>query len=271
LYVTHYLLSLSLSFDLPVVDSVDNVEEYSERNNWAYVLFTAVNGFSLFLLTCSVLIYGRILAKRFVVEPHRSVSKTETRKKYQSLLRINAILGICCICFFLRVVCLSIAISDSFGTQIEEKYFHPIWWFLLNSWIPTIPVRLTVILMSISLSPKGWTLLYTWRSKRQASNPRVVYGAPAPGVSSDHKQTLGSSTLSSDDLTGPLLRQQQSELLSYYTSGFSDNESDAHSSSYHVDTTSGDFDEEKYREDSAHEAYLQHTRNLIEERLSAYD
>jgi ABC-type Fe3+ transport system permease subunit len=137
---------------------VSNVEEFSEQNNWAYVLFTSVNGFSLFLLTCSVMVYGRILAKRFIVEPNRSQSKSETRRKYQSLLRINTILGICCVCFFLRVVCLGIAISDSFGTNIEEKYFPPIWWFLLNSWIPTVPVSEEPSSVSLSLCSLGLTL-----------------------------------------------------------------------------------------------------------------
>lgn len=121
--------------------SVGNVSNFAEKNNWAYVLVVAVNGLSLFFLTCSLLIYGRVLAKRFQVDPNRNISKLEIRRKYQSLLRINTILGICCVCFFIRVCCLGIATSDSLGTNIEEKHFPPVWWFLLNSWIPTIPVR----------------------------------------------------------------------------------------------------------------------------------
>jgi hypothetical protein len=117
-------------------DYAGSVVEFAENNNWAYVLFSAVNAYSLFFLTVSLLVYGRVLAKRFIVDSRDATF----RRKYQSLLRINAILGICCFCFFTRVMCLGIAISDSQGTDIEEEYFRPIWWFLLNSWIPTIPV-----------------------------------------------------------------------------------------------------------------------------------
>lgn len=79
------------------------------------------------------------------------------------------------------------------------------------------------------------------------------------------KQPRGSSTLSStDDRTTPLLFHQ-SDILS----ACSDNESDnMNSNSYNI-TISSDYDEEKYREDSANEAYMQYTRNLYDERLSA--
>lgn len=147
MYVTLFLLLprpfSSLSLPLPPstiplgnLDYASSVADFAENNNWAYVLFSAVNALSLFFLTVSLLVYGRVLAKRFTVDSRNATF----RRKYQSLLRINAILGICCVCFFTRVMCLGIAISDSQGSDIEEKYFPPTWWFLLNSWIPTIPV-----------------------------------------------------------------------------------------------------------------------------------
>lgn len=79
------------------------------------------------------------------------------------------------------------------------------------------------------------------------------------------KQPRGSSTLSSnDDRTNPLIYP-----LTEPYSTFSDNESDNMTHSYNGRTISSDYDEEKYREDSAYEAYMQHARNLFDERLSA--
>jgi hypothetical protein len=89
------------------------------------------------------------------------------------------------------------------------------------------------------------------------TDQRVVYG-------SDAKPPTGSLALSSaDDLNTPL----------YLSDIQSDHESES-ANSYPGGASSSDFGEEKLsmnREDSAYEAYLQHTRNLFDERLSAGD
>jgi hypothetical protein len=54
------------------------------------------------------------------------------------LTRINLILGICSLCFFLRVLCFMLSASDfAFSTDLVRP-IPSVAWFLLSSCIPTI-------------------------------------------------------------------------------------------------------------------------------------
>jgi hypothetical protein len=129
----------SLSFPPPPLTMAvlsGSFSNYSDAK-WSYLLVIFVNGISLLILSGSLLIYGRILRKKLQV-PSRFPNRSRRERKMNILMRINLILGICSLCFFIRVLCVVIFAADfTFSTELVAR-IPSVVWFLLSSCIPTI-------------------------------------------------------------------------------------------------------------------------------------
>jgi hypothetical protein len=178
------------------------------HHSMSYVLVVFVNGFSLFLLCCGLILYGWLLMNKLALRipaiEYTSYTTTTTpadsdSQRVRTLRRIISILGICAGCFFLRVLCLIGVITDA--TRDETLTDQPplIIWFLVSSWLPTIcPVRKssthphtpysTTLYTRYCLSsfrlPTDWTLsgdtvtqglvlLYVTRTEREQLHRRI--------------------------------------------------------------------------------------------------
>ena len=92
------------------------------------------------LLTCGMLWYGVRLQQK--LNGGIITNPVERAKKIDIVFRINAVLLICNICFFLRVMALMGVVTEiMWGTN----YTHAagvLGWFAFSMWVPTlIPVR----------------------------------------------------------------------------------------------------------------------------------
>lgn len=102
---------------------------------------TLMHSICLMLLSVSMLFYGIQLQLKLA----RSTVKSAPGKTTKSsiILRINGMLTICTVCFFLRVIVLGILCSDIIlQTTYTDKQITSIAWYMMSNWIPTlIPVK----------------------------------------------------------------------------------------------------------------------------------
>jgi hypothetical protein len=116
--------------------------KYVSHGSGSYIAIVLVNGFSLFILSCGLLIYGWMLKVKL---SNNSIWESSERdRKLKIITRINSVLGICSICFFIRVLCLIAVMIDVSRNETLTDQLPLYSWFLISSWIPTLgPVRMT--------------------------------------------------------------------------------------------------------------------------------
>jgi hypothetical protein len=125
-----------------------------EENYWVMNLVTTMmHSACLMLLSASMLFYGIKLQLKLAKSTVKSAPGKTT--KVAIILRINGMLAICNICFFLRVVVLGILCSDILlHKSYTDKKISTYGWYMMSNWIPTlIPVRVPLPLLCLSLLP----------------------------------------------------------------------------------------------------------------------
>jgi hypothetical protein len=102
---------------------------------------TIMHSACLMLLSVSMLFYGIQLQLKLAKTTVKSAPGKTT--KLAIILRINGMLAICNICFFLRVVVLGLLSSDILMHKTyTDKQISTFGWYIMSNWIPTlIPVR----------------------------------------------------------------------------------------------------------------------------------
>jgi hypothetical protein len=83
----------------------------------------------------------RVAAQSLTDANHTSVSSrvsAASGRQQKSVKRIVVVLFICCISYFLRVLCLLILIVDIFQDKSRSDRFDNVGWFFLSNWIPTL-------------------------------------------------------------------------------------------------------------------------------------
>lgn len=94
----------------------------------------------LMLLAFSMLWYGINLQLKLASSTVKSATGKNT--KLAIILRINGMLSICNVCFFLRIIALGLLCYDVLmdATYTDDNLLG-IGWYLMSNWIPTlIPV-----------------------------------------------------------------------------------------------------------------------------------
>lgn len=101
---------------------------------------------TLFLLSAGLFIYGWKLKTKLL--SNSIWTPSEKARKVEVLMRINTVLGICCMCFLLRVICLiGVIIDDIREVSLTDQVTEPVW-FTISNFIPTLcPVRQTPTLL----------------------------------------------------------------------------------------------------------------------------
>jgi hypothetical protein len=51
---------------------------------------------------------------------------------------MNLVLGLCSLCYFLRVVCLGFVLMDVEKNETTTDSISIFWWFTLSLWIPSL-------------------------------------------------------------------------------------------------------------------------------------
>jgi len=114
---------------------------FQDKFSYINLLLILVHSISLMLLACGMLWYGIRLQQKL---GRTSIKASPGRnRKIDILLRINAVLLVCNVCFFLRILALGLLCSDIIlGNNITDRKIYLLGWFLISNWIPTLfPVR----------------------------------------------------------------------------------------------------------------------------------
>lgn len=136
----------------------------------------------LMLLSMSMLFYGIKLQLKLVKSTVKSAPGKTT--KLAIILRINGMLAVCNICFFLRVVVLGILCSDILlSRNFTDHQISTYGWYIMSNWIPTlIPVRVPY-LPSFSQSTHHrrslYWLCFVWNLHQL---PRNIFAQKTNGV-----------------------------------------------------------------------------------------
>lgn len=125
--------------------------EFQDHYSVVNLLLTLTHSLCLLILSCSMLFYGIRLQQKLGNSSLKAIpGKT---RKIAILLRINIVLLICCVCFFLRVIALAMLCRDIVlnSTFTDDKILL-IGWFIISNWLPTtFPVFHSLFCSSWSL------------------------------------------------------------------------------------------------------------------------
>lgn len=95
-----------------------------------------VHSFSLLLFSCGLLTYGLQLKRKLVQDDlWDRASNEKNAKKVSLILRINAVLVVCCLCYTIRALLLVLLIIENI-TFYRLIRMSNLSWFLFSSWIP---------------------------------------------------------------------------------------------------------------------------------------
>lgn len=139
-----------------------------------YLLVIFINGISLLSVSMNLLIYGRTLRQKLLIKSF--TNKFWTQRKLRMLIRINLILGICSICFFVRVACITLDTIDRLSPESSlVSNFPSVVWYLFSSWIPTIiPVSLINLIILILILIIGFNTFIYSKSFTISSNSSIT-------------------------------------------------------------------------------------------------
>lgn len=134
----------NFNFNLVISPTFDDFQEKYWYINLLVILMHSV---CLMLLAFSMLWYGINLQLKLARSTVKSASGKNS--KLAIILRINGMLTVCNVCFFLRIIALSILCNDVImGTTFTDDHILVIGWFLMSNWIPTlIPVNIIKIFL----------------------------------------------------------------------------------------------------------------------------
>jgi mannose/fructose/N-acetylgalactosamine-specific phosphotransferase system component IIC len=101
---------------------------------------------SLFALTCGLLLYGLRLKKKLsisaIVVRSNFLTESEMQAQMAALHKINSVLLICSVCYFVRVFLLTMLAIYIYDSSRDVNSFLDIIplivWFLLSSWVPVV-------------------------------------------------------------------------------------------------------------------------------------
>jgi hypothetical protein len=132
-----------------VLGASKDFHEFQFRFVTMNLILIVVFALSMLFLTCGMLWYGVRLQQK--LNSGVVTNPVERSKKIAIIIRINGVLLVCNICFFLRVVALLglamriVSPGDDYTAAVGT-----IGWFVLSMWVPTlIPVRLYNSIMKI--------------------------------------------------------------------------------------------------------------------------
>jgi hypothetical protein len=114
--------------------------KYEDNYRYINLSLTLMHSLCLMLLSISMLFYGVKLQFKLANSTVKSAPGKAT--KLSIILRINGMLTVCNVCFFLRVVVLGILCSDIItNSTYADKRITDVGWYVMSNWIPTlIPV-----------------------------------------------------------------------------------------------------------------------------------
>ncbi len=108
------------------------------NQSFPYVIVVIGHASTLLIFSVILLLYGRHMKYLiYQTRNHPTMSSDIFSKKLSLLFRLNIVVTICLICYFLKGVLLGIA---AYENMYDVRVYHgPIFvWFVLNSWIPTV-------------------------------------------------------------------------------------------------------------------------------------
>lgn len=149
---------------------------WSYQDDYWYINLstTLMHSLCLMLLSVSMLFYGIKLQLQLARSTVKSAPGKTT--KLSIILRINGMLTVCTVCFFLRVIVLGILCSDIIlDTTYTDNKISTIAWYTMSNWIPTLIPVIKVILFFNSLghhlvgnaSCKGFSIFFKTYSNRR--------------------------------------------------------------------------------------------------------
>lgn len=114
----------------------DFQDDYSVMN----LLLVVTHSLCLLILSCSMLWYGIRLQQKLGNSSLKAIPGKN--RKIAILVRINTVLFICCVCFFLRIIALGLLCTDIIlGNTFTDRKILLMGWFIISNWIPTcLPV-----------------------------------------------------------------------------------------------------------------------------------
>lgn len=105
---------------------------------------------SMLFLTCGMLWYGIKLQRK--LNSGVITNPVEKAKKVAIVYRINGVLAICNICFFLRVVSLVGLASGIIWDTDYTSVVGTFGWFVFSMWVPTlVPVSIVAYILLVAM------------------------------------------------------------------------------------------------------------------------
>mmetsp|Transcript_2664 Transcript_2664/g.3994 ORF Transcript_2664/g.3994 Transcript_2664/m.3994 type:complete len:345 (-) Transcript_2664:79-1113(-) len=150
----------------------EDFNDYDDNHTVITLILIVVFSVSMLLLTCGMLWYGIRLQQK--LNSGSITDKAEQQRKMAIIVRINAVLIICNVCFFLRLFALG---SLSYGKMTHQSttFFGIFGWFAFSSWIPTlVPGATLLVIMRVKEAPRQ-----PW-SRADPSTPGAVKGNSLP-------------------------------------------------------------------------------------------
>ena len=116
----------------------EDLNDFQSRGSWAYLALYTVYAVTLFLYSLWLVYYGLLLQARLTSHPNWEMR--DRMRRIRILLRINGVLIVCAVCFFLRIIMVTVLLAAQLRASTAEGWenISDVQWLVLSSWIPTL-------------------------------------------------------------------------------------------------------------------------------------
>lgn len=126
---------------------IDDYEKYITL--WPYKAVAIINCFTIFIYSLGLYFYAQYVRSKLIIPPESQVSQRPLQESSldeelaaqdleKRLLKMNVVLGLCSLCYFFRVVCLSFVLIDVERSETSTDSISLFLWFTLSLWIPSL-------------------------------------------------------------------------------------------------------------------------------------
>lgn len=116
----------------------DSLDDFQSRDSWAYLALYTVYAVTLFLYSLWLVYYGLLLQARVTSHPNWEVR--DRLRRIRILLRINGVFIVCAVCFFLRIIMVTVLLAAELRASTAQGWenISDVQWLVLSSWVPTL-------------------------------------------------------------------------------------------------------------------------------------